>query len=230
MRGVAVFVTLLLSSALGTTWVDVPGGVDPNATLPAAAAPYGEVIANSSGAANPSAPTPPVPGFLPLPLHYVYLDPGYYSVSEYPWRTRYSGFREQHLYLAGEIGRGGTIDQIALFKTHYDDAATFPNVTVKMCHTSVTSLSFTFDHNYGAGTPVWVFHQDSGFVRGGEPDVWDAVDLQTTTVPTTCWSKSCGRALRPASPPTVGTAMPSPAFGVQVRGTSPTRWLRKPTP
>ncbi len=179
MRGVAVFVTLLLSSALGTTWVDVPGGVGPNATLPAAAAPYGEVIANSSGAISRPAPTPPVPGFLPLPLHYVYLDPGYYSVNEYPWCTRYSGFREQHLYLAGEIGRGGTIDQTALFKTHYDNAATFPNVTVKMCHTSVTSLSSTFDDNYGGRTPVWVFHQDSGFVRGGEPDVWDTVALST---------------------------------------------------
>jgi hypothetical protein len=179
LAGVAILVALLLSSALGTTWVDVLGGVDPNATPSAAAGPYGEVITNSSGTANPSAPIPPIPEFLPLPLHYVHLDPGYYSNSEYPWRTLYSGFREQHLYLAGEIGRAGTIDQIALFKTHDDYAATFPNVTVKMCHTSVTSLSFTFDHNYGGRTPVWVFHQDSGFVRGGEPDVWDTVALST---------------------------------------------------
>ncbi len=176
--GAGILVTLLLSITLGTTWVEVEGGVTPGQaagmTMSVPDVPAG-VVGTGHGVTR----QPPLPGFLPLPFNYVYLDPDLYSPNEYPWCPRYSGFREQHLYLASEIGRGGTIDQIALFKTSYDYASTFPNVSVKMCHTNGTSLTRTFNDNYGGRTPVWVFHQDSGFVRGGEPNVWDPVDLQT---------------------------------------------------
>jgi len=178
LAGVAMLVTLLLSNALGTTWVDVEGGVTPGQAAGMTTS-VPDVPGRVVGTGHGVMPQPPLPGFLPLPFNYVYLDPDFYSLNEYPWYAPLSGMREQHLYLAGEIGRGGTIDQIALFKTHYDYAATFPNVSVKMCNTNVTSLSSNFADNYGGRTPVWVFHQDSGFVRGGEADVWDAVDLQT---------------------------------------------------
>jgi len=179
LAGVAILVTLLQSSVLGATWVDVEGGVTPdqaaNATVSVPAMPAG-VVGTGHGVIQP----PPSPEFLPLPFDYVYLDPHYDNVTPFPWTAEYTGFREQHLYLAGEIGRGGTIDQIALFRTYLStDAATFPNVSVKMCRTNVTALTGTFNDNYGGQTPVWVFHQDSGFVRGGSFYSWDAVNLQT---------------------------------------------------
>jgi hypothetical protein len=178
VTGVAILVTLLLSSALGTTWVDVEGGVTPDqaAGMPMSvpASPAG-VVGTNQGLTR----RPPSPELLPPPFNYVYLDPDLYSANRFPWEVQYSGFREQHLYLAGEIGRGGTIDQIALFKIYaYTYAATFPNVSVKMCHTNVTSLTGAFNDNYGGQTPVWVYHNDA-LVRGGEPYAWDAVDLQT---------------------------------------------------
>jgi hypothetical protein len=176
LAGAVLFVALLLSSALGVDWVDVEGGVNVNAppALPPAAPSH---IASTSGATTP--PAPPAPEYLPMPLDYVYLDPGLYGINVYPWYYYYSGFRHQHLYLGSEIGRGGRITQLALFKTYYTYTATFPNVSVKLCTTSVSNLTSTFANNYGGNTPIWVFHQNSGFVRGGSANMWDTVDLTT---------------------------------------------------
>ena len=180
LAGVAILVTLLLSSALGTIWVDVDGGVKPSAaeaTVPVPVPLTG--VVSSSGALTPPSPPPPSPEFQPLPLDYVYLDPALYGINVYPWYAYYSGFREQHLYLASEIGRGGTIDQIALFKTYaYTYAGTFPSTSVKMCNTTVTSLTSTFNNNYGGATPVWVYHNDA-HVTTSQTYSWDTVALMT---------------------------------------------------
>ncbi len=177
VAGVAILVTLLLSSALGVDWVATDGTVDLNAAKANAPAP---VVPAGLATTGPGyVPPPPTPEFLPLPLDYVVLDPQAYMVTYYPWYPSYSGVRMQHLYLAREIGRGGTIDQIALWKTYaYTYAGTFPNVTVKMLNTTVTSLSSAFSANYGGRTPTRVFHSDALY-RGGHTYSWDTVALTT---------------------------------------------------
>src|SRR5512138_2827932 len=110
LAGVAILATLLLGSALGVEWVATDGTVDLNAARANVSTP---VLPAGLATTGPGyVPPPPPPEFLPLPLDYVYLDAWCYCLTTFPWDTRYSGFRTQHLYLAGEIGRGGTIDQI----------------------------------------------------------------------------------------------------------------------
>jgi len=173
--GAAILLTLLLSTAIGVEWVDVPGGVQEAAPQALVAPPGAAII---SGAAQA---TQPEQGWADgMPLDYIYIDPARYGTNVFPWYYYYSGFRYQELYLASEIGRSGTIAQIALWKTAYTYRSTYPNVSVKLCHTNVTTLSTNFSNNYGGSTPVWVYHQTSGFTRGtSTANQWDSLDLQT---------------------------------------------------
>jgi hypothetical protein len=177
--GVAILATLLLTSAFGATieWVDVDGSEKPAGTIPLPPGTEAPILSTSE--ACPPAPQPP--NLYAMPLDYVYIDPVLYGANAYPWCVFADwpyGFRQQHLYLGSEIGRSGTIAQIALFKTCFSNTATFPNVSVKLCTTSVSSLTSTFSDNYGGNTPVWVYHNDA-LVRGGAANMWDTVDLTT---------------------------------------------------
>jgi len=164
--GVAILATLLLSSAFGATieWVDVDGSIKPEA--PSLSTPEAYL------------PAPSPPGFYAMPLDYVYVWPPPTSANVYPWYPGYSGFRFQMLYPASDIGRGGTIAQIALWATYFSWTGTYPNASVKMCHTPLTDLTETFNDNYGGNTPVWVYHNDALF-RGGAAGMWDTVELTT---------------------------------------------------
>ena len=97
LAGVAILMTLLLSSALAVDWVTVDGAVTPSqaAEAPTPVPAPLEGVVSSSGTIVP--PPPPSPEFMPMPLDYVYLDPGLYSINLYPWYYYYSGFRMQHL-------------------------------------------------------------------------------------------------------------------------------------
>ncbi len=179
LAGVAILVTLLLSSALGVEWVEVVGGVDPNAAPPAPAAlPAG--IVSSSGAITPPIPPPPTPDFLPMPLDYIYLFDNGTGGNYIPWWGQsYYAMRFQALYLASEINKAGSIAQIGLFKNYYASYYnTFQNASVKLCHTGVTSLTTNWNNNYDGHTPVWVWHGD--LPRGcASAGVYDTLDLTT---------------------------------------------------
>ncbi len=111
-------------------------------------------------------------------LNYVYIDPAFSGANVFPWYPYSTGFRFQMLYMASEIGRSGSICQLALWKTYSTDQGRFPNVSVKLCHTNVSSLSTAFSDNYGGNVPVWVYHA-ANLIRGtGTAGAWDTIDLQ----------------------------------------------------
>ncbi len=120
----------------------------------------------------------------PPGLEYVYIDPGPAEIWCWPWYC-VSKMRFQTLYTSSEIGRGGTIHQMALYKNCLGQifSGTFPNVTVKLCNTTVGSLGSSFSGNYGSDTPVAVFHAD--YLRRGIIDpngnsyAWDTIDFTT---------------------------------------------------
>jgi hypothetical protein len=181
--GVAILVTLLLSSAFGAAieWVDVNGGTNLKGAI---APPSGtEARIQSTSQANP--PAPPPPNLYAMPLDYVYIEPepyGPYPGNMYPWYPWVSGWRFQMLYPASDIGRSGTIAQIAwkLFVSMYYDpeTGTNPNTSIKLCHTPLADLTTDFNGNYGGNTPVWVYHDDA-YTHGGVGNAWDTIDLTT---------------------------------------------------
>lgn len=82
-----------------------------------------------------------------------------------PWWTDKTSIRLQMLYLRSEINRAG---RISIFGFQNGNAATgtFPDVTIKMCHTAVSVLTATFADNYGGNTPVTVLPTTPSFVAG----------------------------------------------------------------
>jgi hypothetical protein len=183
--GVAILVTLLLSSALGVEWVDVGGNLNPAVNPQRVTAPAPVAAGNTvtAGQVSPNQGGSPELG-MPSPLEYVYIDPGLYSIFTYPWYGEAGGMRWQSLYTKDLIGRPGTIHEMAVFKSYYPTYynGTFPNVTLKLCHTTVTVLSSNLSSNYGDNTPVKVFHASSlqrGYTNGSNTWGWDTIDFTT---------------------------------------------------
>jgi hypothetical protein len=177
VAGVAIAATLLLGVAVGIEWIDVGTDGAVNQTgQPAVQAPAG---------AMPSTTQASSPGRSPAPgteddVEYVYIDGGYYSKNAFPWYPVFTSFRFQELYLASEIGRSGTISQMALWLTGSDQIAYFPNISVKLCHTSLTSLTTGFVANYHWNDPFWVYHSTSPLQRGtGAANDWDVIEFTT---------------------------------------------------
>jgi len=183
--GALVFLTLLLTPAfgVGVEWVDVGGNLDPatnpqRVTAPAPVAPGNTVTA---GQVSPNQGGSPAAG-MPATLEYVYIDPPLYSIWSYPWYGYVSSMRWQSLYPKSLIGRDGTIHEIAVFKDYYPSyyGGTFPNVSVKLCHTTVNNLGSSASGNYGGNTPVTVFHADELERGSGDGSFqWDSVECQT---------------------------------------------------
>ena len=175
--GVAILAILLLGSAFGTstTWVEL-GSVENDANTLAPQVPNGAAIMNDGS--NP--PPPPMSGGAD-DLDYIYLFNSGTGGNYIPWWGNvYTAMRFQTLYLASEVNHTGTIAQAALFKNYYAGYYnTFYNVSVKLCHTTVTTLSSNFQNNYGGGTPVWVYHTASLPRGASAAGVWDTIDFTT---------------------------------------------------
>jgi hypothetical protein len=182
--GALVLFTLLLTPAFGVEWVDVGGNLDPTINPQRVTAPTQAQAVNTVTAGQISSNQGSPEMGMPMVLEYVYIDPGLYSIFSYPWYGYVSSMRWQALYPKDLIGRPGMIHEMALFKSYYPSYyyGTFPNVTVKLCNTTVTTLGTTFSSNYGGQTPVKVFHASSltrGYIHGSDYWGWDTVDFTT---------------------------------------------------
>ena len=141
--GAAVLLTFLLVPALGTDWVELGPKLNAAMNPQQVSQPAPVVIGNfvTAGPATPNKGGSPTLGG--PPLEYVCIDPpGIYSIWNFPWDGSTSEMRLQTLYTKSEIGRNGNIHQMALYKDYYGQYyhGTFPNVSVKLCNTPVTSL------------------------------------------------------------------------------------------
>jgi len=182
--GALVFFALLLAPAFGVEWVDVGSNLDPATNPQRVTAPAPVAASNTVTAGQVSPNQGGSPDGMPMLLEYVYIDPGLYSIFSYPWYGYASGMRWQSLYTKDRIGRPGKIHEMALFKSYYPTYyyGTFPNVTVKLVHTTVTVLSSDLSSNYGGNTPTKVFHASSltrGYQHGSDYWGWDTVDFDT---------------------------------------------------
>jgi len=172
--GAAILLTLLLSTAIGTQvdWVYL-GDVQ-EAAPPASEAPVGAALV-APGAVKPAEPERGSADG--MPLDYIYLFDTGTGGNYIPWwGNSYTSYKAQYLYLASEINKTGTIAQAGLFKNYY--AAyynTFNNTSVKLCHTTVTTLTTNYSSNYGGNTPIWVYHGDlpRGMPQRGTYDTLD---------------------------------------------------------
>ena len=57
-----------------------------------------------------------------------------------PWTTTYDSLQFQCLYLQSDINRAGSITQFGFQNGTVSAAQTYPNVTIRMWHTNLTSL------------------------------------------------------------------------------------------
>jgi len=178
--GALVLLTLLLTPAFGADWVNLGGNNLNPAVNPqrVSAAPVANGNAVAIGPASEKGGSPNMGGPR-FGLEYVYIDPPLYSIWSYPWYGYTSSMRFQALYTSDRIGRSGTIHEISVFKDYYGSSyhSTFPNVSVKLCNTTVSTLGSSASGNYGGGTPVTVFHATS--LARGASDNWDSVTCQT---------------------------------------------------
>jgi hypothetical protein len=89
-------------------------------------------------------------------------------------------FRFQWLYLASEINTGGMFDKAGWkVNSGTGGSSTLSNFKMKLCNTTVTALTTTFDSNYGGATPMTVIDNASfqisesgGYVTLDPPDVF----------------------------------------------------------
>jgi len=85
------------------------------------------------------------------------------------------------LVLQDELLQPLLIDRIELFSTHSSQATgIFCNVEFLLCETGVSSLSTSFDANYGGGEPVTVFQVDTLSIDWTHSSPgWNGFDLDT---------------------------------------------------
>lgn len=114
-----------------------------------------------------------------------------------PYGTYWKNFRQQYLVLVPEIedagGGAGNINSIAFNVAAVNTCSAMPNYTIRLKHTTQTTLSTTFE----AGTYQTVFVQNDFLPVAGwnthtftEPFVWDGtsnilVDVFTSIIPGT---------------------------------------------
>ncbi len=91
------------------------------------------------------------------------------------WGNNYNACRFMTLYLQSEIDVLGKIVTLS-FMPWSSATGTYDNVRVKLCHTSATELSTTFDNNYTGNTPVEVMNVGSLLV-GNAGNVWMDWDI-----------------------------------------------------
>jgi hypothetical protein len=182
--GTAVLLTFLLVPALGTDWVEL--GPKLNATVnPQRVSQPAPVVIGNFVTAGPATSykggSPTLGGY---PLEYVYIEQYCYCISSFPWNGSTSEVRLQTLYTKNDIGRPGTIHQMAVFQDYfgYIYHGTFPNVSIKLCNTTVTGLGSSMSGNYGGTTPVTVWHAGShttGIDGDSSYRAWDTIDFDT---------------------------------------------------
>ncbi len=179
--GAAVLLTLLPVPALGTDWVELGPKLNAAVSPHRVSQPAPVVIGNfvTAGPATPNKGGSPTLGG--PPLEYVYDEQYCYCVSGLPWNGSTSEVRLQTLYTKSEIGRPGTIHEMAVFQDYYGQYyhGTFPNVSVKLCNTPVTSLGSSMSGNYGGATPVTVWHASSHTTGIDGYRAWDTIDFAT---------------------------------------------------
>jgi hypothetical protein len=175
--GVAILAVLLLGTVVGAQvdWVELDGSVKEPAQ-PALQAPAGAALASPVAVQA----TLPEHGLADgMPLDYVYINQSATGTNVFPWYPYYTACRFQMMYTASEIGRSGVITQMSVFKTAYTYRATFPNTSIKLCHTTVSNVTTNYNNNYGGNTPTWVYHSASHVAGTGTADAWDTIDFQT---------------------------------------------------
>jgi hypothetical protein len=158
---VALLATLLLSSAVGVSYVNVDGTTNEPAPL-ATGAPA------DAGYGVP-------PGQPPTDVTSVTISAGT-SNNSWPWATTLgTSMRFQMLYLASEIGRSGRITWFA-FQNGTNLQRTFNSVVIKMCHTNITAVQATnMDANYGGSTPDTFYQAANRLIGTGVVDGWDSI-------------------------------------------------------
>ena len=82
--------------------------------------------------------------------------------------------RYQALILQSEIGLVGEITKLA-FQAYISSGGSFNNVHVYLCHTSVDSLSTSFEANYGGNDPGEVFYAPTKSMSGSAESWADIV-------------------------------------------------------
>jgi len=184
VTGALVLLTFLLTPAFGVEWVDVGGKPDPAMNPQRVTAPAPVAVSNTVTAGQVSPNQGDSPGLDMPALDYVYIDPPLYTIYQYPWYPCNTGMRFQTLWLKEDINRPGKIHELALYKSYYPSYynATFDNVVVKMCNTTLTNLGSSFSGNYGGATPVTVFSASElfrGIYDGSNYWGWDTITLQT---------------------------------------------------
>jgi len=101
---------------------------------------------------------------------------GAQGTNVYPFGS--GAFRFQWLYLGSEIGFAGILDKAGWkVNSGAGGTATLSNFKMKLCNTTVTALTNTFDGNYGGATPMTVIDtasldisESGGYVTLDPPD------------------------------------------------------------
>jgi hypothetical protein len=85
------------------------------------------------------------------------------------------------LVLKNELGSQAVLNRVELYSTHASQATgLFYNVSVLMCETDVSSLSTSFNANYGGGVPLEVFMLDTLSIDWTHASPgWNGFDLDT---------------------------------------------------
>ncbi|MBM3314549.1 hypothetical protein FJY71_01720, partial [candidate division WOR-3 bacterium] len=107
---------------------------------------------------------------------YVYVDAGTGN-NLWPWSTALgTSMRFQMLYLQSEIGQAGRMTSYA-WQNGSGVQRSFRFMTVKFCHTPVSSLTTDLEANYGGRMPDTVFFSPNHRVGSGVAGGWDSVPV-----------------------------------------------------
>jgi hypothetical protein len=95
------------------------------------------------------------------------------------WGSNWNSCRFQALYYNSSINYQGTISKIFFKPTSSNSkTARFENFTVRLCKTKVTTLTGTFNNNYGGYTPVIVYN--GTFTTKFTNGKWFEIDVDDT--------------------------------------------------